>query len=122
MPNPCLECGACCAYYRVSFHWSESEPFLGGKTPAALTVQVAPHYAAMAGTQRQPPRCVALEGTVGRAAACSIYAERPSPCRELQASWVDGARSERCDRARAAHGLPPLEPPAHKPLPRRARG
>ncbi|HOC10952.1 MAG TPA: YkgJ family cysteine cluster protein, partial [Thermomonas sp.] len=21
--HPCLSCGACCAYFRVSFHWSE---------------------------------------------------------------------------------------------------
>jgi Fe-S-cluster containining protein len=120
MPNPCLECGACCAFYRVSFHWSEAEPFLGGKTPAGLTVKVAPHYAAMSGTERHPPRCSALMGTVGEAVSCSIYADRPSPCRELAPSWVDGRRSEKCDRARAAHGLPPLEPPADKPLPRSA--
>jgi len=120
MPNPCLECGACCAFYRVSFHWSEAEPFLGGKTPPELTVKITPHYAAMAGTQRQPPRCTALEGTIGTTVSCSIYALRPSPCRELEPSWANGARNDRCDRARAAHGLPPLEPPAHKPLPRSA--
>ncbi|RBC12798.1 YkgJ family cysteine cluster protein, partial [Xanthomonas oryzae pv. oryzae] len=21
MAHPCLTCGACCAYFRVSFHW-----------------------------------------------------------------------------------------------------
>ncbi|EAX0008081.1 YkgJ family cysteine cluster protein, partial [Salmonella enterica] len=21
--NPCMTCGACCAYFRVSFYWAE---------------------------------------------------------------------------------------------------
>jgi len=121
MPNPCLECGACCAFYRVSFHWSESERFLGGRTPSELTVKIAPHRTAMRGTEGERPRCVALGGEIGTAVACSIYDDRPSPCREFEASWSDGAPNERCDKARAAHGLPPLEPPALKPQPRRAR-
>ncbi|RBD00840.1 YkgJ family cysteine cluster protein, partial [Xanthomonas oryzae pv. oryzae] len=29
MAHPCLTCGACCAYFRVSFHWSEADPALG---------------------------------------------------------------------------------------------
>jgi uncharacterized protein len=109
--NPCVACGACCAYFRVSFHWSEADAAVGGATPAALTTKIAPHHSAMAGTETHAPRCVALAGQIGRDVRCAIYSARPSPCRELQASWVNGARSERCDRARAAHGLPPLERP-----------
>ena len=37
MPHPCLTCGACCAYFRVSFHWSEADPALGGRVPFELT-------------------------------------------------------------------------------------
>jgi len=114
MSNPCLTCGACCAYYRVSFHWSETERFLGGSTPPELTVKIGPHRVAMRGTCGASPRCVALAGEIGRAVHCQIYPERPSPCREFTASWVDGTRSERCDQARAAHGLPPLQPPRRK--------
>ena len=119
MVNPCIECGACCAHFRVSFHWSESERFLGGTTPAELTTKIGPHRVAMQGTGGTPPRCTALDGEIGRSVACRIYEQRPSPCREFQASWVDGVRSERCDAARAAHGLPPLKPP--KPKPKRYR-
>lgn len=115
MPNPCLTCGACCAHFRVSFHWSESERFLGGDTPPELTTPISPHRVAMRGTCGSAPRCVALEGQVGVAVRCTIYAQRPSPCREFTASWANGVRSERCDRARAAHGLSPLEPPTLKP-------
>jgi Fe-S-cluster containining protein len=55
-------------------------------------------------------RCVALAGVVGQATHCTIYAARPSPCRELGAAWEHGAPSPQCDRARAVHGLPPLTP------------
>jgi hypothetical protein len=111
MSNPCITCGACCAHFRVSFYWSEAEAAAGGLTPPQLTTKLTPHHAVMRGTERQPPRCVALQGEIGTAVRCAIHALRPSPCRELQASWVDGVHNERCDRARAAHGLPPLPPP-----------
>lgn len=99
----CQRCGACCAYYRVSFYWAET-------VPAALTVKLDNFRAAMQGTMSRPARCVALEGKVGSCVHCGIYAERPSPCRELQISWLDGAPNELCDRARLAWGLPPLQP------------
>lgn len=111
MTNPCLSCGACCAYFRASFHWLETVP--SGITPAELTVRISPQHVAMRGTERQSPRCVALDGQIGSGVRCSIYALRASPCRDFQASWVDGIHNERCDRARAAHGLSPLLPDAH---------
>lgn len=119
MSNPCLSCGACCAHYRVSFHWSETERFLGGSTPAELTEKIGPHRVAMRGTGSASPRCIALEGEIGRAVHCSIYPQRPTPCREFTPSWADGARNERCDSARAAHGLPPLTPSRPKRAVRR---
>ena len=110
MRHPCLACGACCAHYRVAFHWSETEADLAG-TPAALTEALDPHRLVMRGTYGGAAiRCVALTGTIGEAAACSIYAQRPSPCRDLVASWEHGAPNPQCDRARAAHGLAPLRP------------
>lgn len=109
--HPCLACGACCAHFRVAFHWSESEPFMGGSTPASLTEKLDPHRVAMRGTRGgSHPRCVALEGTVGTDAHCGIYAQRPSPCRELQPAWENGQPSPQCDRARESHGLAPLTP------------
>jgi uncharacterized protein len=108
-PNPCLECGACCAHYRVSFYWSEADPAVGGMTPPEVTTKLTPHHAVLRGTELPPRRCVALVGEIGKSVSCTIYARRPSPCSELQPSWADGTRNERCDRARAAHGLPALE-------------
>ncbi len=34
--NPCMTCGACCAYFRVSFYWAEADD-AGGLVPSALT-------------------------------------------------------------------------------------
>jgi uncharacterized protein len=112
MQNPCITCGACCAHFRVSFYWSESAPDVGGVTPQQVTARLSRHYAVMRGTELEAPRCVALQGNLGQKVRCVIHALRPSPCRDFQASWVDGVHNERCDRARAAHGLPPLSPPA----------
>lgn len=110
MGHPCLSCGACCAHFRVAFHWSEADPTTGGITPAGLTEAFDPHRVVMRGTQSRTPRCVALHGEVGRQVACSIYAQRPSPCHALVAAWENGLPSPQCDRARLAHGLPVLTP------------
>lgn len=106
--NPCVQCGACCAYYRVSFYWSEAEPSLGGTVPPELVQPLNPYRSAMQGTLRPPLRCVALAGAIGVAVNCSIYELRSSPCRELEPWEHDGQPNERCTKARAAHGLPPL--------------
>ena len=110
MPHPCLSCGACCASFRVVFHWSEAQPANPEGPPDALVVPLRRHELAMRGTQAPPLRCVALAGDIGRAAHCSIYPQRPSPCRELQAAWEDGHPSPQCDWARRMHGLAPLTP------------
>ncbi len=110
MLHPCLRCGACCAHFRVAFHWSEAESFLGGEVPAELTAKLDPHRLVMRGTEFGPLRCVALQGEVGVQASCGIYARRPSVCREVSPSWEFGEASAQCDKARLAHGLAPLTP------------
>lgn len=110
MSHPCLSCGACCAYFRVGFHWSETDAFLGGTVPPEMTAKLDPHRVAMLGTAQKNPRCIALDAEIGRRAACSIYARRPSVCREVPPSWEFGEASPQCDRARLAHGLKPLTP------------
>jgi Fe-S-cluster containining protein len=97
--NPCRACGACCAHFRVSFYWSE-ELVLG--LAADLTERVDARHSCMRGTNQPQPRCVALQGEVGREASCGAYGQRPSPCRELQPG------EPKCNAARARHGLAPL--------------
>jgi Fe-S-cluster containining protein len=109
MANPCIACGACCAHFRVSFHWSEADD-AGGTVPVDRTVDVDSFRRAMRGTDRTPPRCSALEGDVGCSVRCAIYEQRPSVCREFAVSWEDGGANEKCDKARGAAGLGPIPP------------
>jgi len=109
--NPCLACGACCAAFRVSFYWGETDAAIAGGVPAERTEKVSPFYAAMKGTNQPKPRCEALEGQVGCATSCAIHSLRPSPCRAFEASYFDGTtQNPRCDEARVRHGMVPLTP------------
>ncbi|AXI83632.1 YkgJ family cysteine cluster protein [Xylella taiwanensis] len=105
MAHPCLSCGACCAYFRVSFHWSEADPALGGTVPIELTEPLRSHERVMRGTSQSHPRCIALDAEIGRHSRCTIHARRPSVCAAVPASLEFGARSQQCDTARRAHGL-----------------
>lgn len=113
--NPCLTCGACCAYFRVSFYWGECRS-AGGSVPDDRVVQISPYHAAMIGTDAKPARCVALLGDVGCSVRCTMYEQRSSTCREFEASWANGQHNPNCDTARAAHGLPPVTPPLQPDL------
>jgi Fe-S-cluster containining protein len=118
--HPCQRCGACCAFFRVRFFWGECaeagapppgpDAVDAPNVPLALVEAITPFRVAMVGTNRAEPRCAALVGEVGERTACGIYAARSSPCRELQASYENGAPDEKCDRARAKWGLAPLGP------------
>ena len=101
--HPCLSCGACCARYRVSFYWRE-------EVPLELREDLNVHYSCMKGTNSSVPRCVALTGVLGKEFACSIYNNRPTPCREFEASYETGVQNDRCDESRKRIGLRPLTP------------
>src|SRR5690606_32175816 len=106
--SPCLDCGACCSTFRVSFYWGESDSAPGGLVPDRLIEQVTPHLSCMQGTNQPQPRCVALIGEVGSSVRCSIYEQRSSTCREFPFHGENGQDSPECQRARVLHGLPPL--------------
>ena len=98
--NHCLDCGACCAFFRVSFYWAEAE---ARGIPADLTEPINPRFSCMAGTNQRAPRCDALAGEVGQRVGCTIYEHRPAPCREVQPG------DDQCNKARAGYGLPAIE-------------
>lgn len=104
MAHPCLECGACCSTWPVQFHASE--------VTAALKPHVVPaatkRHRIMCGTEGERPRCKGLQGTIGDRVRCTLYAHRPSPCRDVLASLERGERDPTCDEARERHGLPRL--------------
>lgn len=95
--DACLSCGACCAFFRVSFYWAE-----GLNMPESYTEALTPVYACMHGTNQKNPRCIALSGTVGEQVSCSIYEARSSSCQEVKVA------DEQCNKARHAHGMIPF--------------
>ncbi|MDE1196644.1 MAG: YkgJ family cysteine cluster protein [Pseudomonas sp.] len=105
--SPCLNCGACCSHFRVSFFWGECAS-AGGTVPDELVSSISPSRVAMLGTDCKSVRCTSLEGEVGKGTSCSIYEQRSSTCREFEASWTDGQHNPDCDAARAAFGLPAI--------------
>ncbi len=112
--NPCLTCGACCAYYRASFYWAEADDVPGGTVPVGLTERLNNFRRVMKGTSQDNPRCIALHGKIGQNVSCSIYEKRSTVCRDFKVSWENNIHNERCDTARLFWGLKPIEPPTHK--------
>jgi Fe-S-cluster containining protein len=110
--HPCQSCGACCAFFRVSFYWREAEEAAEGRiapVPQELTDNGTPMFRVMKGTSdKHHVRCVALEGKVGSSVSCSIYTLRPTPCREFSASFEEGEHEPRCDQARMKYNMRPL--------------
>lgn len=119
--NPCILCGACCAYYRAGFYRGETTEIDPCGVPVEMTQVIAPFIRAMNGTLSKPPRCVALVGEIGKAVYCSIHSVRSSSCRDFMPSFAEGTRNERCDKARLAHGIRPLTPEdwPNRPKPRK---
>lgn len=109
--NPCLNCGACCAHFRVSFYCGELAGESGGWVPPEYVSQLGPLRACMKGTEVGGNRCVALRGELGQPdIRCAIYEHRPSPCREFETWLPDGTPNPDCQRLRLAIGLAPLPP------------
>lgn len=104
--DSCLSCGACCAFFRVSFYWAE-----GIGMPEESVEHLTPVYSCMRGTNQQQPRCVALQGEIGSQVSCTMYEARSSSCKEVQAG------DEKCNKARAAHHLIPLIPLPEEAIP-----
>ncbi|MDR7106380.1 Fe-S-cluster containining protein [Pseudomonas frederiksbergensis] len=84
--------------------------------PDELVTSISPSRVAMLGTDCKPVRCVGLVGEVGSTVQCSIYDQRSSTCREFDASWANGEANVDCDAARAAFGLPALQPEFETPF------
>ncbi len=108
MQNLCVRCGACCAFYKVSFEGLEVDDMSGGVVPVSLTVKISASRSAMRGTEKNPIRCAALTGKIGHSVCCLIYDRRPTTCRHFLSTWEHEVVNSLCDRARASYGLNPL--------------
>ena len=108
--NHCLDCGACCINFRVSFYWAEADDVLEGGVPVSKTLKVDNFRRAMRWTSSHKRRCIALRGKPGRKVQCIIYDQRPSVCRNFEPSWKTGHHNPTCDKAREVIGLDSLSP------------
>jgi len=117
MVNPCLTCGACCAFYRVTFYWRERSDHQSNGVPEELCEDFNDFRCAMKGTNQPNPRCLSLLGIIGKHVFCKIYWRRPTVCRDIEPSYKNGYPEIKCDKARIAYGLPPLSPEIWKKKP-----
>jgi Fe-S-cluster containining protein len=92
----CQACGACCAY---SAEW----PRFSLESDAALA-RIPPAFVDDAkGRMRcEGDRCSALQGVVGTATSCAVYAVRPDVCHDCMPG------DDACAMARRRWGLPEL--------------
>lgn len=61
----------------------------GGFVPADMTEKLTRHLRCMKGSSQVPRRCMALSGTVGVRVGCTIYENRPTPCRAFPSYLED---------------------------------
>ncbi len=108
--NPCMTCGACCAYFRVSFYWAEADD-AGGLVPSALTRTADPFPALHERHQSAPETLRGLSGGYRRRRSLH-YCKKLGLRRvaEFAMSGENGEENDACNRARARYGLPPLRP------------
>lgn len=92
----CQSCGACCAY---SANWPrfsiESDEELAA-IPAKFVNE------RLSGMRCDGDRCSALQGEIGAATACGVYAARPAVCRTCMPGDAE------CAMARRKFGLPAI--------------
>src|SRR5437868_4708009 len=101
--SPCLNCGACCSHFRVSFFWGECSSS-GGTVPDELVTQISPSRVAMNGTDCSSAGCTAAAGDVGGDVNCCIYELHPRAGGEREAPWGDGEHNGDWDKARVRFG------------------
>jgi len=103
----CRTCGACCreAYHSVTV--SMRDPVIWQEPD--LIVRHGPRFE----IRREGSRCAALNVGEGRSYTCSIYENRPRPCREFAAGGrhcLDARRRVGLSPTPAARATPPRAP------------
>jgi Fe-S-cluster containining protein len=94
--SPCQSCGACCAYSANWPRFTIEEDDALELIPAGLVND------RLSGMRCEGNRCCALQGKIGVATACGIYAQRPEVCRTCMPGDAE------CAMARRKFGLPAL--------------
>jgi Fe-S-cluster containining protein len=92
----CQSCGACCAY---SANWPR---FTMESDEALESIPAKFVNERLSGMRCEGDRCSALQGDIGTATACGIYAARPEVCRTCMPG------DDECAMARRKFGLPAI--------------
>ncbi len=87
--------------FEVSFYWAEADD-AGGLVPSRADRTLTPFLRCMSGTNQRQSRCAFLSGDIGDAVHCTIYENRPSPCREFAMSGENGEENDACNRGAGA--------------------
>lgn len=101
----CRTCGACCINLPSNrdegfVAWVEIEPADRILERADLVKKLVIDIDGVPHLKLAPDgRCAALRGAIGRSTSCSIYGDRPSPCRRVQPG------DALCKRYRHEHGV-----------------
>lgn len=106
--NYCLDCGACCMFFKVWFPKTESSEF-GGQVPQEYVEKYDKRNMNMIGRGKFNDKvfCKSLTGEIGKKVFCTIYENRPSVCRAFEVISPEGDQNPRCAKARKAAGLEP---------------
>lgn len=107
--NYCLDCGACCQFFKVTFKKKESSEN-GGQVPKEYIEIYDASRMNMIGRGKFNDKvfCKSLTGEIGKQVFCTIYENRPSVCREFEVIFKDGTQNPRCAQARKSAGLKPF--------------
>lgn len=93
----CQSCGACCSY-------SQNWPRFSIESDEELALIPEPLVnERQSGMRCEGDRCSALQGEIGKATNCGIYAVRPEVCRTCMPGDAE------CAMARRKFGLPTIE-------------
>jgi Fe-S-cluster containining protein len=108
--NYCLDCGACCMYFKVYFPKEESSEF-GGQVPKEYVEPFKGDKSKVnmigRGKFNDKVFCKSLTGEIGKSVFCTIYENRSSVCRAFEVISEEGYQNPRCAKARKAAGLKP---------------
>lgn len=99
-PIPCTTCGACCAYFKVTY------PKLNNEfVPKHRVIEINKTTNALKGADKFKGKCEALTGEIGKVGICDMYESRPHVCRDFPVWMPNGKQNPRCVKARVYHGI-----------------
>jgi Fe-S-cluster containining protein len=99
--SACATCSACCDHPEP---WSQIDLTLEDVNRIPAHYHIPSGFGNIRKMARTGNRCIALVGTIGVDARCSIYDIRPKVCRE----YDPAARTAECNQCRRPHGLADL--------------